>query len=153
MRVVQALESALPGAATGGKHDRGELTLEIDSAQIETVCRTLKADGYERLAAVTCVDLYPLEPRFEVIYHLHSIRRNERLRLKCQVEGSKPEIASVYHVWNCADWYEREVFDMFGVFFKGHPNMTRILMPDDWEGHPLRKDYPIHGFKYSYPQE
>lgn len=153
MRVVQALEGALPGAATGGKHHLGELTLEIEPSKIVAACRALKADGYERLAAVTCVDMYPLEPRFEVIYHLHSIRRNERLRLKCKVDGSKPEIDSVYHVWNCADWYEREVFDMFGVFFKGHPNMTRILMPDDWEGHPLRKDYPVHGFKYSYPQE
>lgn len=153
MRVVQALEGALPGAAVDGKHDRGELTLEIESPKILAACQALKADGYERLAAVTCVDMYPMEPRFEVIYHLHSIRRNERLRLKCKVEGSKPEIDSVYYVWNCADWYEREVFDMFGVFFKGHPNMTRILMPDDWEGYPLRKDYPIHGFKYSYPQE
>lgn len=153
MRVVQALESVLPGAAVDGKHDRGELTLEIETPKILAACQALKADGYERLAAVTCVDMYPMEPRFEVIYHLHSIRRNERLRLKCKVEGSKPEIDSVYYVWNCADWYEREVFDMFGVFFKGHPNMTRILMPDDWEGYPLRKDYPIHGFKYSYPQE
>lgn len=153
MRVVQALEGALPGAAVDGKQDRGELTLEIETPKILAACQALKADGYERLAAVTCVDMYPMEPRFEVIYHLHSIRRNERLRLKCKVEGSKPEIDSVYYVWNCADWYEREVFDMFGVFFKGHPNMIRILMPDDWEGYPLRKDYPIHGFKYSYPQE
>ncbi len=153
MRAAQALESALPGAALEGNHDRGELTLEIASARIVDTCRLLKADGYMRLAAVTCVDWYPMEPRFEVVYHLHSISRNERLRLKCKVSGEKPEIDSVFCVWRGADWYEREVFDMFGVFFRNHPNMTRILMPDDWEGHPLRKDYPVHGFKYSYPTE
>jgi NADH-quinone oxidoreductase subunit C len=153
MRVVQALEGALPGAAVDGKDDRGELTLEIEPSKIQAVCRALKGDGYERLSAITCVDVYPLEPRFEVIYHLHSIRRNERLRLKCKLAGAKPEIDSLYDVWKCSDWYEREVFDMFGVFFLGHPNMTRILMPDDWEGHPLRKDYPIHGHKYSYQQD
>jgi len=99
------------------------------------------------------VDRPPAEPRFEVIYHLHSLARNQRLRLKCWVSGSKPEIDSVCSVWRSANWYEREVFDMFGVSFRNHPNLTRILMPLDWEGHPLRKDYPVHGYKYSYPSE
>lgn len=153
MRVTQALEGNLPGAAVGGKLDRGELTIDIDPARIVEVCRALKADGYLRLAAVTCVDQYPMEPRFEVIYHLHSISRNERLRLKCRVSGTQPEIDSVIGVWRGADWFEREVFDLFGVHFRNHGNMTRILMPEAWEGHPLRKDFPVHGYKYSYPQE
>lgn len=153
MRVTQALAGAAPGAVVDGKFDRGELTLEIDSARIVEVCRFLASDKYERLAAVTCVDLYPMEPRFEVIYHMHSIARNERLRLKCRAGGERPEIESVYSIYRGCDWYEREVFDLFGIFFRNHPNMTRILMPDDWEGHPLRKDYPVHGHKYSYSRE
>jgi NADH-quinone oxidoreductase subunit C len=153
-RVVQALQPACPGAITDAKFDRNELTLEIDPARIVEVSHFLKEkDQFVRLAAVTCVDFYPVEPRFEVIYHLHSISRNERLRLKCKVGGPKPEIDSVFEVWKAADWYEREVFDLFGVSFRNHPNLTRILMPHDWQGHPLRKDYPIHGFKYSYPAE
>jgi NADH-quinone oxidoreductase subunit C len=152
-RVVQALEQALPGLVVDGKHHLGELTLEISSDRIVEVCRHLKADQYVRLAAVTCVDLYPMEPRFEVIYHLHSIARNERLRLKCRLDSAAAEIDSVYEVWRSADWYEREVFDLFGVRFRNHPNLQRILMPEDWEGHPLRKDFPVHGHKYDYKDE
>jgi NADH-quinone oxidoreductase subunit C len=98
-----------------------------------------------RLSSVTAVDRYPSEPRFEVVYHLHSIEHNERLRLKCRIPGENPEIASVTSVWRSADWYEREVFDLFGIRFAGHPDLRRIMLPEDWEGHPLRKDYPITG--------
>jgi NADH-quinone oxidoreductase subunit C len=69
------------------------------------------------------------------------------------VGGANPEIDSVYSVWRCADWHEREIFDLFGIGFRNHPNLERILMPLDWDGHPLRKDYPVHGYKYSYPNE
>ena len=100
-----------------------------------------------RLSTVTAVDRYPAEPRFEVVYHLHSIERNERVRLKCRLEGDDPEIESVTSVWRSANWYEREVFDLFGIRFRNHPDLRRIMMPDDWEGHPLRKDYPDHGDK------
>ena len=105
---------------------------------------------------MTRVDLAhhpPADPRFEIIYHLHSLERNQRLRVKCWLGGEKPEIDSVTGVWRSANWYEREVWDMFGVTFRNHPNHIRILMPLDWEGHPLRKDYPVHGYKYSYPSE
>ncbi len=159
MRVTQALEAALPGAIVDGKFAVNELTLEIAPAQIVEAARFLKyQDRFIRLAAVTCVDMYPMEPRFEVIYHLHSMPRpgvteDERLRLKCRLGGDAPTIDSVCSVWRSADWYEREVFDLFGVTFKGHPNLTRILMPNDWEGHPLRKDFPIHGHKYDYKNE
>jgi NADH-quinone oxidoreductase subunit C len=159
MRVTKALEAGLPGAIVDGKFAVGELTLEIAPARITEAARFLKyQDRFIRLAAVTCVDMYPMEPRFEVVYHLHSMPRpgvteDERLRLKCRLGGDAPSIDSVYSVWRAADWYEREVFDLFGVIFNGHPNLTRILMPTDWEGHPLRKDFPIHGHKYDYKSE
>ena len=131
-----------------------ERTLIADPARIVDLCQYLKADEkFLRLSAVTAVDWHPAEPRFEVVYHLHSIDRNERLRVKCRLGGENPEIESVYSVWRAADWYEREVFDMFGIRFRNHPHLVRILMPVDWEGYPLRKDYPVHGYKYSYPSE
>jgi NADH-quinone oxidoreductase subunit C len=130
------------------------LTLYIEPARIVEVCRHLKDDQkFVRLSSITAVDWHPAEPRFEVVYHLHSIERNARVRLKCRVSGSGSEIDSVTPVWRGADWYEREVFDLFGISFRNHPNLRRILMPDDWEGHPLRKDFPVHGHKYSYQSE
>jgi len=149
--MVAAVEAAVPSAVRDGKLDRGEVTLEIAPGQIVEVCRFLKAEQqFERLSGVTAVDWHPAEPRFEVIYHLHAVGRNLRLRLKCRLSGEAPELDSVALVWRSANWYEREVFDLFGVVFRGHPDLRRILMPDNWVGHPLRKDYPVHGYKYSY---
>jgi NADH-quinone oxidoreductase subunit C len=133
-------------ALMGGKHELGELTLEIAPAKMVSVCGFLKYDEkFVRLSAVTAVDRFPAEPRFEVVYHLHSIERNQRLRLKCRLPGEQPAIESVTPVWRSANWYEREVFDLFGIQFLNHPNLKRIMMPDDWEGYPLRKDYPVTG--------
>lgn len=133
-------------AITGGKRDRGEWTLEIAPAKIVSVCGFLKYDEkFARLSSVTAVDRYPAEPRFEVVYHLQSLERKQWLRLKCRVSGSEPEIESVTSVWRGANWYEREVFDLFGLRFRNHPDLRRIMMPDDWQGHPLRKDYPVTG--------
>ena len=132
----------------------GEITHTADPAKIVELCRYFKDDEkYVRLCGLTAVDWHPSEPRFEVVYLLHSVERNLRLRIKCKVSGVNPEIDSVYSVWRSADWHEREVFDLFGISFRNHPNLTRILMPLDWDGHPLRKDYPVHGYKYSYPNE
>jgi NADH-quinone oxidoreductase subunit C len=132
----------------------GETTLIADPAKIVDLCRYLKdTEKYIRLSAVTAVDWHPANPRFEVVYHLHSLEPFRRLRVKCKVGGEKPEVESVYSVWRSADWYEREIWDMFGIHFSNHPNLQRILMPTDWEGHPLRKDYPVHGYKYSYSNE
>jgi NADH-quinone oxidoreductase subunit C len=132
----------------------GETTLIADPSKIVDLCRYLKeSEKFIRISAVTAVDWYPEEPRFEVVYHLHSIERNQRLRIKCRLGGADPAIDSVTSVWRGADWYEREVYDMFGIQFRGHPNLVRILMPTDWEGHPLRKDYPVHGYKYGYGNE
>jgi len=144
--VAAAVAAFDEDAATGGDFAYKELTLEIAPAKISSVCGFLKYDqGFNRLSTVTAVDRYPAEPRFEVVYHLHSVERNERVRLKCRVRGEDPVIDSVTSVWRGADWYEREVFDLFGIRFMNHPDLRRIMMPEDWEGHPLRKDAPITG--------
>ena len=152
--VAEVLEAGEPGAIVSGKLDRAELTLEIAPERIVAACACLKQERqFVRLADLTAVDWHPREPRFEVVYHLHSFQGNERLRLKCLLAGGAPEIDSVTSVWRSADWHEREVFDLFGIVFRNHPNLRRIMMPDDWDGHPLRKDYPVHGYKYSYKDE
>lgn len=153
--VVQALLAQFPDAVKDGNDRLKELSLEIDPAQIVPVCRFLKdVQKLNRLSGITGVDWYPAEPRFEVVYFLHSMeRRGERLRLKCRLHGANPEIDSVTGVWHGANWYERETFDLFGVRFRNHPHLARIMMPDDWEGHPLRKDFPVHGHRYSYKDE
>jgi NADH-quinone oxidoreductase subunit C len=145
--VVAALLNAAPdGVVIGGKFERGELTLEIAAEHIVAVCSYLKqSQNFVRLSTVTGVDWYPQEPRFEVVYHLHSPERNERLRLKCRLAGANPEIDSVTVVWRGAGWYERETFDLFGIRFRNHPDLRRIMLPEDWEGYPLRKDYPVTG--------
>ena len=124
----------------------------IEGSQIVAVCHLLKDAGFERVSGITGVDWWPKEPRFEVIYLLHSLRHNKRARLSVRL-SEDDEIDSVCSVWRGANWYEREVFDLFGVRFRNHPNLERIMMPSDWEGHPLRKDYPVHGHKYSYQDE
>jgi NADH-quinone oxidoreductase subunit C len=155
--VAAAMEARNGAWIATGNRDLGELTLEVDAAHIVAICRFLKDDlKFNRLSSVTAVDRYPQEPRFEIVYHLHSLARSERVRLKAPIssgEETLPEIDSVCSVWRGADWYEREVFDLFGVRFSNHPDLRRIMMPDDWEGYPLRKDYPVHGHKYDYQNE
>lgn len=135
-------------ALEDGKLDRGELTLVVGVERIGEVCEFLKAKrGYRFLSDVTAVDRHPSEPRFEVVYQLFCHERKERLRLKCRLHSEHPEIASVTAVWGAANWYEREAFDLFGIRFAGHPRLRRILLPEDWQGHPLRKDYPVTGYR------
>jgi NADH-quinone oxidoreductase subunit C len=132
------------------KFDRDELTIWIAKEAISEAGKILRdaADcPFNFLADLTCVDWYPSEPRFEVVYHLLSVPKKERVRLKVRLDGSSPAIESVTSVWPAANFYEREVFDLFGVRFTGHPNLQRIMMPEDWEGHPLRKDYPVEGYR------
>jgi NADH-quinone oxidoreductase subunit C len=144
--VAAAIADFDADAIITGKYERNELTLEIAAPKIVSVCGFLKYDQkFIRLSSVTTVDKYPADPRFALVYHVHSIERKDRVRLKCRVSGVDPVIESVTSVWRSANWYEREVFDLFGIQFLNHPDLRRILMPDDWEGHPLRKDYPIMG--------
>jgi NADH-quinone oxidoreductase subunit C len=141
--------AALDDIATKAKFDFDELTVEIDPAQIlEALNRAKHTLGFERLSTVTAVDRFPAEPRFEIVYHLQSIAGKERLRLKARLAGDDPVIDSACAVYRGANWYEREVFDLFGVRFRNHPNLTRIMMPDDWPGHPLRRDVPVTGTRY-----
>ncbi|MGB6904951.1 MAG: NADH-quinone oxidoreductase subunit C, partial [Acidobacteriaceae bacterium] len=96
---------------------------------------------------VTCVDWYPAEPRFQVTYHILSHQLKERVRLHVMVESLDPSVDSIVPVWPAANFYEREVWDLFGVRFNGHPGLRRIMMPEEWDGHPLRKDYPVEGYR------
>jgi NADH-quinone oxidoreductase subunit C len=107
----------------------------------------VRAAGYNMLVDVTCVDWYPSEPRFQVTYHILSHSLKERLRLAAMVDSIDTSVDSITPVWPSANFYEREVWDLFGVRFHGHPNLRRIMMPDEWEGHPLRKDYPVEGYR------
>lgn len=141
--------AALDDVATAAKFEFNELTIEVDPANILEALRRARNDlKFERLSSVTGVDRYPAEPRFEVVYHLQSIAGKQRLRLKARVSGANPEIESSCGIYRAANWYERETFDLYGVKFLNHPNLTRIMLPDDWEGHPLRKDVPVTGGRY-----
>jgi len=129
---------------------RGETTVVVPREHLRRACEFLLNDKNLRftfLSDITAVDKFPLEPRFELNYHLLSLERRERIRLKVRVSGSDPVVPSVTSIWPAANWHEREAFDLMGVRFEGHPELTRILMPDDWEGYPLRKDYPVEGYR------
>jgi len=151
--IAVALEEAMPGAVVDLKNESDGPALYVPAQSIVEVAQHLRDKaGFERLSAVTAVDWWPREPRFEVVYMLHSLKSNSRLRLIIRAKESD-SIESVARIWRGANWYEREVYDLFGVQFFNHPNLERIMMPVDWEGHPLRKDYPVHGHKYSYQDE
>jgi len=138
------------GAVEGVKFDRDEMTVYVDRSSLRGACILLRDDAgcpFNFLSDVTCVDRFPSEPRFEVVYHLLSIPKKERVRLKVRLNGDGPAVESVTSVWPAANYFEREVFDLFGVRFTGHPYLRRLLMPEDWEGHPLRKDYPVEGYR------
>lgn len=146
------IDAALPGAVVAQSDDAGgHLTLEIDRARLRDVARFLKSDqggAFVMLSDVTCVDVVEGDGRgnrFRLAYQLFSIASGDVLRLRVWADAENPEVDSVQPVWATADWLEREVYDMFGVRFAGHPDLSRILMPFDWDGHPLRRDYPIGG--------
>ena len=134
----------------GAKFDRDEMSIYLERSFIREACALLRDDPdcpFNFLADVTCVDWFPSEPRFEVIYHLLSIPKKERVRLKVRLGSGTPTLDSVTSVWPGANYFEREVYDLFGVRFTGHPYLRRLLMPEDWEGYPLRKDYPVEGYR------
>ena len=138
---------ALADLAVKAKFDRDELTIYVDSPNIVAAATAVQKAGYNFLEDVTAVDWYPSEPRFQVTYHIVSHRLKQRVRLAALLDGEDPVIDSITSVWPSANFYEREVWDLFGVRFVGHPNLTRIMMPTDWKGHPLRKDYPVEGYR------
>jgi len=129
---------------------KGETTVVVPREHLRRVAEYLLSEPSLRfsfLSDITTVDRFPLEPRFEVNYQLLSLDRKERLRLKVKLQGKDAVISTVTPVWPTANWHERENFDLMGIRFEGHPDLTRILMPEDWEGHPLRKDYPVEGYR------
>ena len=137
-------------AVDGAKFDRNELTVWIKRDFIVEASKFLRDHPelkFNLLEDVTCVDWYPSEPRFEVVYHLFSIARKTRIRLKVRLAGDDTKIDSMISLWPSCNFFEREVFDLFGIQFQGHPFLKRIMMPEDWKGHPLRKDYPVEGYR------
>jgi NADH-quinone oxidoreductase subunit C len=144
---VRAILAWNQEALTDAKFDRGELTLTIAGEEILSAASVVRAAGYNFFEDVTAVDWFPSVPRFQLSYHILSHALKERIRLRVLLDGESPAVESITAVWPSANFYEREVFDLFGIRFEGHPNLRRIMMPDDWQGHPLRKDYPVEGYR------
>jgi NADH-quinone oxidoreductase subunit C len=139
-----------PEAVEDARIFRDEVTLYIRVPFFLRACEFLRDEPslkFNFLADVTALDFYPQEPRFEVVYHLLSLETAQRLRLKVRVAGERPHCLSAVPVWPSANAFEREVFDLFGISFDGHPYLRRIVLPEEWEGFPLRKDYPTEGYR------
>ena len=148
--VVRRLQEHNAAWVAETRNFRGELTIVVPREHIRAAAEFLCRDaelGFDFLSDLTGVDYFPAEPRFHLNYHIMSMARRERVRLQVRMASSHPVVESVVAVWPTANWHEREVFDMFGVRFEGHPDLRRILMPENWEGHPLRKDYPVEGYR------
>ncbi len=144
---IKAILAWNPEALTDAKFDRDELTLTIVADEIRAAAATVQAAGYNFFEDMTAVDWFPSSPRFQLSYHILSHAFKERIRLRVLVDEASPSVESITSVWPAANYYEREVYDLFGVRFDEHPNLRRIMMPDEWEGHPLRKDYPVEGYR------
>jgi len=155
--LLGSLQALVPGAAFESVPSVDYPTIVVPRERIVDTCRALRDApelGYSLLSDVTAADFFPREPRFHVVYHLVCLGERDfpragsglapaRLRLKVAVAGADAHLPTVSGVYPSADWAEREVYDLFGIVFDGHPDLRRILMPDEWQGHPLRKDYPV----------
>jgi len=145
-RAVVKLKERFSESVLECKEFRGEVTVTVKKEQILEVLKCLKEDlRYNFLTDVTAVDYLGQDPRFMVVYHLYSIPNKDRIRVKAPVTEADCTIDSATALWNTANWLEREAYDLMGVRFNNHPNLVRIMMTDDWVGHPLRKDYPLQG--------
>jgi NADH-quinone oxidoreductase subunit C len=144
---VKAMLAWNPEALADAKFDFNELTLTIAPEQIRAACFAMQAAGYNFFEDMTAVDWFPASPRFQLSYHILSLAMKDRIRLRVLLEDASPAVESITQVWAGVDYFEREVFDLFGIRFEEHPNLRRIMMPDEWVGHPLRKDYPVEGYR------
>jgi len=146
------IRESFPEAVTEARTELGNEILIVPAEHLDAIARILRDDfGFEMLLDVSAVDWVPRVPRYDVNYHLLSLGENRRLRLKVRLpDAEAPHVASLIEVWPAADWHEREVYDFFGIVFDGHPYLRRIFMPDEWIGHPLRKDYPVGGVPVEY---
>jgi NADH-quinone oxidoreductase subunit C len=145
--LAASLKEAVPGATVESAASIDLHTTIVvrreDLREVAAAFRDRPDLGFAFLAELTAVDFLPTEPRFELTYLLVSIERRQRLRMKVRLHGNDARVATVSHIWPAANWLEREVWDLFGIVFDGHPDPRRLLMPEDWEGFPLRKDYPV----------
>ena len=145
--LIAALQEAIPGAQFEAAPSIDlQATLYVSRDDVPAVMRALRDReqlAYSFLAELTAADFWPREPRFELIYILVSIARRDRIRVKVRLNGEDAHVATVSDLWPAANWLEREVWDLFGIAFDGHPDPRRLLMPEDWDGFPLRKDYPV----------
>ena len=148
--VAECLRSWNPKAVAEVIEFHGETTIVAPRELLRATAERCREDAklqYNLLTDATCVDRYPAEPRFELSYHLVSIPKREKVRLRVRLGGNDAVVDSLVPVWPGANWLEREIFDLFGIRFTGHPDLRRILLPDDWEGYPLRRDYPVEGYR------
>jgi NADH-quinone oxidoreductase subunit C len=150
---VKKLQGKFPASVLEVKTFRDEVNVTVQKKDIFEICKFLYADPdlqYQMLTDLCGVDFFPESPRFEVVYLLYSMKEQQRLRLKIKV-GDSESVSSVESIWKAADWLEREVYDLFGISFDNHPDLRRILLWDGYEGHPLRKDFPVEGPDFDKP--
>ena len=150
---VKKLQEKFPASVLEVKTFREEVNVTVQKKDIFEVCKFLYSDPdlqYQMLIDLCGVDFFPEFPRFEVVYFLYSMKRQQRLRLKIKV-GESESVSSVESIWKAANWLEREVYDLFGIPFDNHPDLRRILLWDGYEGHPLRKDFPVEGPDFDKP--
>jgi NADH-quinone oxidoreductase subunit C len=146
--IIETFGTGMIGVATS----HGETTVTASRDILLPLLRFLKEReefAFDFLTDLCGVDHLPETPRFRIVYHLYSFKHRHRLRIKIAVEESDPVVDSCIAIWSGADWHERECFDLFGILFRGHPNLQRILLPPEFEGHPLRKDFPLEGLSKS----
>lgn len=152
--ILEKLKVRFPKSIEGSDEFRGDLSVRFRSEDIVKVCQFLRDDSdlnFDLIVDICGVDMYRPEGRFEVVYHLYSIRNKKYIRLKVSLNEEKPVVDSVTSVWSGANWHERETFDMYGIEFRGHPDLRRMYMPEDYEHYPLRKDFPLMGIPDSIP--
>jgi NADH-quinone oxidoreductase subunit C len=150
---VEGLKQRFGADALSVLEFRGEITMVADAERIVEICQRLRDDPDYRFNVcvdVSAVDHLPRNPRFDVNYHLTSMPSGRRLRVKVMLPGPDPAVESITSVWSAANWFEREIYDLMGVVFLNHPNLSRIEMPEDWEGHPHRRDYPVGKIPISF---
>ena len=146
--VIKKFKDSSISGLEEAREQNGQLCLTISVDSLINCAKFLKNDAdlnFNFLSDVTCVDRFPCEPRFELVYRFRSIPKGSELQISVRVSGSSAKVKSLVSLWPSANAFEREVHDLFGVEFQGHPNLSRMLLPEDWEGHPLRKDYPAEG--------
>lgn len=149
--IAEKLKEHFPEEVVEVIEFRDQVSVIVKRGRILEICRYLHDEptlSFDHLQDLCGADYHgKKEPRFEVVYNLYSIKYRHKIRIRAQVPENDPSIKSVTPIWAGANWHERECYDMFGIVFKGHPDLRRILMPEDWEGHPLRKDYPLKGLE------